>query len=104
MIVSLKNGLRYALIFLLVSAAMGLVYGLFGGILWQSALFSVTTVGLFAVINFAVACLVAVPLVPYRAWRGGAAWFVRYFGYSLAFVLVFFPVFVFIELLPVGPF
>ena len=47
-----KYGLKYGLIFLIGAVAMGFIYGLIGGVIFQPILFSIAAVGVFSSINF----------------------------------------------------
>jgi hypothetical protein len=83
---------------------MGFVYGLFGGVIVVPVVFSVTAVGLFVAINSVVALLLVPVLLAVRACGRGARVLWRYVKYSLAFAIVFAPVFILIEWWPGGVF
>ena len=82
-------GLRYAALFLLISALMGMLYGIFGGLLVSAAIIGVTMTGIFVVLNFPVAVLFFIGgIFPVLFGGSNRAGF-RYFALSLAFLLVF---------------
>lgn len=83
------NSGKYALIFLFVSALMGLIYGAFGGIWYSMPFVAVTYTGIFVVINFMISLIVfVINLIPSMIKKG--SWIpIRYFIWSLSFFVVF---------------
>ena len=84
-----------------IAAIMGALYGLFGGLFLKPALVSVMIVGIFVAINFVFALLSVLPNVIVQFLRKKEVRLTRYFTFSLAFFLVFFPYFVLLKLVPV---
>lgn len=84
-----KSGIRYALYFVVIGFAMGMIYGAFGGMLWVPAAFSVGVIGVFCVLNFIVALLALLVNGVLAIFRRSSKAVFRYFGLSFGFVLVF---------------
>ena len=83
-------GFRYAGWVLLLSGVMGALYGLFSGIIWQPAVFTVAFTAFFVILNFLVALPVfGIHLLKFLVVRRGGRGPVRYFALSLAFLLGF---------------
>ncbi|WP_298713868.1 PepSY domain-containing protein [Chitinophaga sp.] len=92
------KGFRYAGWVLLCAAAAGALYGLLSGIIAPPAVFAILYTTILIVLNFFVALLAilfnALFLAPFRRWSRGVA---KYFALSLAFMIVFVPVVLFIN-------
>lgn len=88
--VTLRAGFRYALWFVLISAVMGVLYGLFSGIVLQPAVFAIVYTAVFVLLNFVVAlpvwCFNLIFLMPFGKGSRGIQ---RYFALSLSFAVVF---------------
>lgn len=98
---SFKTGLKYALMFMVVAASMGFVYGAFGGVVLAPMLFAITVVGIFSCMNFVIALLVAgIPLLFISILKKRAPKLVRYFAISLSFFVVYLPFFALLKVLP----
>ena len=98
------KGLKYAVIFLFVSAVMGLVYGAFGFVIWQTMLFSILLVGLLVAFNSILALALSIPLFVSLIFIKRRVEVQRYLCYSLAFFLVFIPFFILLKVLPFSVF
>lgn len=89
-IANMWAGFRYACWFVLISAVMGVLYGLFSGIVLQPAVFAIVYTAVFVMLNFVVAlpvwCFNLVFLMPFRKGSRGIQ---RYFALSLSFAIVF---------------
>lgn len=90
----LKNGSRYALWLVLITAVMGILYGVVAGILLQPAAFGIAFTCYLVVMNFVVALIVwlinALFFTPFKKASRGV---LRYFSLSLAFLLVYYIVY-----------
>jgi len=95
-------GIRYALWFIAVAAAMGVLYGLIGGVIIYPAIISVIIVGIFATINFVLSLLTVIPMLILRLLGKRPNTLIRYFSFSLAFFLVFLPFFALVKVLPLS--
>jgi uncharacterized iron-regulated membrane protein len=86
----LGYGFKYALWILLITAAMGALYGMAAGIIVQPVVFGIAFTTVLVVINFSVAALCflinVVFLLPFRK---GSKMLLRYFSLSLGFCVVF---------------
>lgn len=86
-----KNGLRYAIVVLVGALLSGVLYGLVSGIIKAPAFFIAYYFSMMVVVNFVFALLsYVVYLVSLLIKREQKA-FMKYFAYSLAFLLVFIP-------------
>lgn len=87
---NLKKGFRYAFWVVLSSIAIGALYGLPSGILIQPAVFAVTFTCLLVVINFVVALPVwGMNLIFFAPFKKGSRGIIRYFAWSLSFLIVY---------------
>ncbi|GAB3793816.1 hypothetical protein GCM10028819_06080 [Spirosoma humi] len=84
-----KAGIRYALFFLIIAFAMGVLFGLFGGLLFQPGLFATSLVGIFCLMNFPFALLAALINLILAAFKRSLQPVYRYFGLSLGFAVVY---------------
>tara|TARA_B100000686_G_C16383956_1_gene758955 strand:+ start:264 stop:581 length:318 start_codon:yes stop_codon:yes gene_type:complete len=99
-----KYGLKYGLIFLIGAVAMGFIYGLIGGVIFQPILFSIAAVGIFSSINFIFSVVsLFVGLALYIVGKNPAV-ICKYFTISFAFMLVYLIFFLIVKLLPYSPF
>lgn len=90
------KGIKYALMLLASSLVAGALYGLFSGVIIQPALFAALYTGISVCINFIVALLAGlVTLLLLAPFKRGRRTMWRYFLLSLAFLLVFLPVIMF---------
>lgn len=83
-----KAGLKYGSYMLGVCFLMGLVYGLFAGLPFETASVSVIMIGLLATLNFVLVILLLIPWLIsliFKQMRG----LTRYMGLSVGFVIVF---------------
>ncbi|WP_234736657.1 hypothetical protein [Tellurirhabdus bombi] len=84
-----KSGIRYALYFMAVGFVMGAIYGVFGGLIFEPALFATSLIGVFCIVNF----LVAIPAVTLNlvlaVFKKSSRPIYRYFGLSLGFAIVY---------------
>lgn len=86
----MKNGFKYALWTLLITALMGVLYGIVSGIVMPPAIFGVAFTTVLAVINFAIAFLCFLFNIIFLApFKKGSRMLVRYFSLSLGFCVVF---------------
>ncbi|PWJ43222.1 hypothetical protein BC781_102771 [Sediminitomix flava] len=99
-----KLGLKYGLIFMLIAASMGFLYGLLSGVILQPMFFAVVIVGVFVSINFSISLVSIIPWIIMRLSRKKAHLLQRYISISLAFFTVFFPIFIFLKLFPINIF
>ncbi|MEL7120444.1 MAG: hypothetical protein AAFO07_13420 [Bacteroidota bacterium] len=88
-LIPVGKGAKYALWFVLLGAVMGLIYGAFGGVLLQPALFSVAITGIMVVLNFIIALIVFLPNVLFMIFKRSSKLIHRYFGLSLGFLIVY---------------
>lgn len=86
---NLKKGFRYAFWVVLSSVAIGALYGLPSGIVVQPAVFAVTFTCLLVVINFVVALPVWGINLFFAPFKKGSRGVIRYFAWSLSFLVVF---------------
>lgn len=100
----IRRGLKYAVILMIVSAIMGLIYGLLGGLFFRSALVAVTFVGIFAVANLALSALTWIPLLLFTVLKKSTRILETYAGISLGFVIIYLPFFILLKYLPFSPF
>jgi len=89
----LKRGFVYAGWFILISLVMGALYGVISGRPLQPAVFSVAFTTTLIVLNFAVALLCMVVQLLLFVFKKSSRSISRYFAWSLAFALVFLPVY-----------
>ncbi|WP_076382943.1 PepSY-associated TM helix domain-containing protein [Filimonas lacunae] len=89
----LKKGLVYAGWFMLISAIMGAVYGLFAGMPLQPAVFSIAFSTTLVVLNGVVALLCMVVQLLLWPFKRSSRSLNRYLALSLGFVLAFVPVY-----------
>lgn len=92
----LKRGVYYAAIFLLVAGIMGVVYGLFGGVVVGPFFFGITMLSIFVLLNFIVAFIIGVFNMLFAIFKAQSNQLVRYFALSTGFmavVLLFFAAF-----------
>jgi hypothetical protein len=86
----LKSSFKYAGWILLITAVMGVLYGIISGIPVQPAVFGIAFITVLVVLNFAVALLCflfnAIFLAPFK---NGSRMLIRYFSLSLGFCIVF---------------
>ena len=100
-IVQFKRGIKYGLIFMLFAIIMGFMYGIIGGQILRPTLAFITIIGIFASINFAFAMLA---LVPFLIWKKKRRILRKYIGISFGFVVVYFPLFILLKLIPMRVF
>ena len=100
-IVQFKRGIKYGLIFMLFAIIMGFMYGIFGGQIFRPIVAFITIIGIFAIINFAFTVLA---LVPFFFWKKKRSFLGKYIGISLGFIVVYFPLFILIKLIPMRVF
>ncbi|MEO1256344.1 MAG: hypothetical protein AAFY41_15855, partial [Bacteroidota bacterium] len=82
-------GIKYALYFMIVAAAMGFIFGAFGGI-WLAPVFvAISYVGIFVTLNFAFALVLGIINLFPALFKKGSKRLARYFSFSLAFLLLF---------------
>ena len=91
-------GFKYALLFLLISAVMGLIYGAFGGRLISPMFVGITYVGIFVILNFFVALILGVVNLIPSAFGKGSTQLSKYFTMSFSFFIVFFSFFLLLKL------
>lgn len=84
-----KSGVRYALYFLGIAFVMGLVYGVFGGLVLEPGLFATSLVGIFCIINFPVSILAVLVNLVLALFKKSSPPVYRYFGLSLGFAIVY---------------
>lgn len=84
-----KLGIRYALYFLGIGFMMGAVYGVFGGLVFQPALFASSLIGIFCLMNFPISVLAMLVNLLLAMFRKSSRPIYRYAGLSLGFALVF---------------
>lgn len=94
-----RSGASYALCFIVIAFFMGVIYGAFGGLTLEPALFSVSLVGIFCVLNFTVSVIAALVSAPLLMLRKNVTPLFRYFGLSLGFAVVYLTYFYFMHLL-----
>lgn len=97
---SIKRGLKYGMVFMAVSAVMGFLYGLFGGLFLQPALVAFTCVGVFAAIFFILSLIALVPALLMKLAGVSISKYLIFLGISIGFVLVYLPFFILIKMLP----
>ena len=102
--IQFKSGLRYALYFMAISFVMGSIYGVFGGLLIEPALFTTSLVGMFCILNFIFAIIAAFINSIFFIFKKGIKSVFRYFGLSLGFALVFISYFYFLHLFKIEVF
>lgn len=85
----MKRGFKYAGMFMVVVGAMGMIYGLFGGLFITPMMFAMTLLGIFVVLNFPIALILGVINLFPSLFRRGSKRLQRYFALSLSFTLVF---------------
>ncbi|MFT3824885.1 MAG: PepSY-associated TM helix domain-containing protein [Chitinophagaceae bacterium] len=87
---NLQKGFKYALYTLGVTAVMGMLYGLFSGIVIEPAIFGIVFTTYLVIMNFIIALIVflfnLIFLLPFKKGSRGV---LRYFGLSLAFLLIY---------------
>lgn len=108
MIQNLKSqfikGAKYALIFILVGALMGLFYGIWSGIVIAPIIFAISLTGVFVVLNFPLALILFLLNLFPSVFKKGSARLNRYFIFSLAFLMVYFMFFLLFKVLELKPF
>lgn len=97
-------GLKYALLFMGVSAIMGMIYGLFGLTIISPMFFAVALVAIFVILNFPFALIAFVLNIFPSFFKQGSRAVYRYFAYSFAFLIVFMLYFTAIKFSGVEPF
>ncbi|MFT3703059.1 MAG: PepSY-associated TM helix domain-containing protein [Agriterribacter sp.] len=86
----LTYGFKYALWILLVTAVMGVSYGIVSGIIVQPAIFGIAYTTVLVVINFVIAFLCFLFNIIFLSPFGrGSRMLIRYFSLSLGFCTVF---------------
>lgn len=103
-LVQFRSGLKYALYFMVISFVMGTIYGVFGGLFIEPALFATSLVGMFCILNFIFAILAAIVNSLLFIFRKGNKSVYRYFGLSLGFALVFLSYFYLLHLFKIEVF
>lgn len=98
------RGLKYSLLFVAVGAAMGAIYGLFGGRVISPMVFSITLTGIFVVLNFFIALVLGILNFFPALFRRGSASIARYFALSSAFLVIYLLFFAFFRLAEVEVF
>lgn len=84
-----KLGIRYGLYFLAVGFGMGAIYGLFGGLFLQPALFATSLIGIFCLMNFPASVVAILVNLLLALFKKSSRPVYRYFGLSLGFALVY---------------
>jgi len=97
-------GFKYAMYFMGAAAIMGFIYGAFGGIWVAPALVAVSYVGIFVLINFVFAFVVGVLNLISGIFGRGSKRLIRYFSFSLAFLMVFLAYFLILKFSGFKPF
>ena len=98
------KGCKYALYFMAVAAVMGFIFGAFGGVWLAPAFVAISYVGIFVVLNFSIALILAlINLLP-TLFNKGSKRLMRYFTYSLAFLMVFLAYFALLKYTGFAPF
>lgn len=93
-------GIRYALWFVIIAAAMGALYGLLGGLIVEPAIASITVVGVFVMLNLVAAILCLIPALCIKCTISQVLPLQCYIGLSFGFGFVFFIFFAVIKWLP----
>ena len=96
------SGIKYALIFMLVAAVMGVLYGLISGVIIKPALFSITLLGVFVSVNLLFAIIAMVPFLVMKIAKRQTTKISRYIGLSFGFFTVFFPFFILLRFTPIS--
>jgi len=89
-----KNGIRYALVVLGAALFCGAFYGLISGIVFAPAFFMAYYIAIIAVVNFIIAMICFIVRLIGLLFKKQGKMLLRYFAYSLAFILVFVPLIV----------
>jgi hypothetical protein len=97
-------GFKYAVIFWVVAGLMGVIYGLFGLMIWSPAIFSISLVGVFVILNFPFALIAFVINLFFLPFSKSSKVILRYFAYSVSFLVVFGLHFVAFKILDLRPF
>lgn len=87
--VQIKAGIRYALYFLGIGFMMGAIYGAFGGLVFQPALFASSLIGIFCLMNFPISVLALLVNLLMAIFSKSSRPIYRYAGLSLGFALVY---------------
>lgn len=85
------NGLKYAVVILLGALLSGALYGLISARVLAPALFMAYYIAIMVVINFTVATVALLIHIMGRIFKTKSTILIKYFAYSLAFLMVFLP-------------
>lgn len=86
----LEAGFRYAAWMLLIIGVMGILYGMFSGIIWQPAVFGIAFTTVLILINFIIASAgLLFNIVFLATFKKGKRILVKYFSISLGFCITF---------------
>lgn len=86
-----RNGIRYALVILGSSLLCGALYGMISGIVKAPAFFMAYYISMIVVVNFIISVICYIFRLIGLIFRKQGKPLMRYFAYSLAFVMVFIP-------------
>ena len=87
-----KNGLKYAIVFLLISLTTGALYGMIAGIVLAPAMYVFIYLSMALLVNFVVSLLVVTfNLLFLVSYQKSYKPIYKYFAYSAAFFVVFMP-------------
>jgi hypothetical protein len=100
----IKLGIYYALYFLGIGLIMGAVFGLFGGLVLQPALFAASLIGIFCLMNFPASIIAVLVNLILAIFKKSSRPIYRYFGLSLGFALVYITYFYLLHLLHINVF
>jgi len=96
-----KNGLRYALVIFASSLACGALYGLISGIIFAPSFFIAYYIGIIVAVNFIISFICFIVRLTGLLFRKQGRMLLRYFAYSLAFVIIFIPLVVILNVFEV---
>ena len=85
----LKKGIRYACYFIIITAFMGMIYGVLGGNPLSPSIAAVTFFGVFVVLNFFVSIFLSVICIFLHIINRSQHWCLRYLLYSTSFLVVY---------------
>lgn len=89
-----RNGIRYAFVILITSLLSGALYGLISGIVLAPAFLMAYYVSMIVVINFIISLFCYIFRLIALIFRKESNILIKYFAYSLAFLVVFMPLIV----------
>ena len=98
------KGISYAFLFLGISALMGAIYGMFGGLIGPPMVFGTTITGVYVILNFPVATALVTGNLLWAVFAAPNWRITRYFAYSAAFLAVFMAFFGLLKLFGIEPF